>query len=128
VLPAALEKELCAVLTALLGPLPEQVRGLPANVIGQLPEQITDAVPADVLRTITLQCPQPAAGPPQTEVRNAGAPRPAAEATARKPATRTPPATPTGRSSLAQTGLGTALPLAGLGLLAGGIWLRRRLG
>lgn len=44
VLPEALEKELCAVLTALLGPLPAQVRGLPANVIGQLPRQITDAV------------------------------------------------------------------------------------
>jgi len=128
VLPAALEKELCAVLTTLLGPLPEQVRGLPANVIGQLPKQITDAVPADVLRTVTLHCPQPAAATPQTEVRNAVVQRPVTKTPAKKPATRTPKAAPTGSSSLPHTGLGIGLPLAGLGLLAGGIWLRRRLG
>lgn len=128
VLPAALEKELCAVLTTLLGPLPQQVRGLPANVIGQLPKQITDAVPADVLRTVTLQCPAASTTPrAPAGVRAASLTRPAAKAPART-AIGTWRAARTGEGSLPHTGFGIALPLAGMGLLATGIWLRRRAG
>lgn len=126
VLPAALEKELCTVLTTLLGPLPGQVRGLPGNVIGQLPRQITDAVPDDVLRTITLRCPQPVADAPRTPFLAASVTRPAAKPPARTTIGTWPAARTGTSSSLPHTGFGIALPLAGLGLLATGIWVRRR--
>ncbi|MGH8893973.1 MAG: hypothetical protein ACRDWY_11820, partial [Actinomycetes bacterium] len=127
VLPAALEKELCTVLTTLLGPLPAQVKGLPAGVVAQLPAQITDLVPADVLATVTLQCPSPATptAAAATEVRGVQA-GPANKAAS---ATRSPQrATPAGLSALPHTGMVAALPVLGGGMLLLGLAIRRRAG
>lgn len=126
VLPAALEDELCTVLTTLLGPLPEQVKGLPRTVIDELPTQITDIVPADVLATVTLQCPTPAPG--------AAAPAGVQQVQQVKqaPKTRTAPqatsgrVTPAGLASLPHTGLVAGVPVLGTVLLLLGLVLRRR--
>jgi hypothetical protein len=127
VLPAALEAELCMVLTALLGPLPAEVKGIPAGVVARLPAQITDLVPADVLATVTLQCPAPAAAEPAAapaEVRSMKATAAKRPATTRKTTPRR--ATSAGLSALPHTGLVAALPLVGASLLVAGFSIRRR--
>ena len=125
VLPAALEDELCTVLTTLLGPLPEQIKGLPRTVIDELPTQITDIVPADVLATVTLTCPTPAPG--------AAAPAGVQQVQQVKaPKTRTAPqatsgrVTPAGLASLPHTGIVAGVPVLGTVLLLLGLVLRRR--
>lgn len=126
VLPAALEDELCTVLTTLLGPLPEQIKGLPRTVIDELPTQITDIVPADVLATVTLQCPTPApaaAAPagvqPVQQVKEAPKTRTAPQAASGR-------VTPAGLASLPHTGLVAGVPVLGTVLLLLGLALRRR--
>jgi hypothetical protein len=128
VLPADLEAELCTVLTAVLGPLPEQVRGLPATVVDELPAEITDLVPADVLATVTLHCPTVEPAPPggtATEVRSASTKRVAKAPKQSAPKARKP--TGAGTGSLPHTGLVAGIPLAGGALLLTG-WALRRAG
>ena len=129
VLPAELEAQLCSLLTTITGHLPGEVRGLPARVIAQLPAQITSAVPADVLRTITLQCPAPApsvrADLPITTEFQATAARPLPRQVRDRHSARLP-VERTALGSLPHTGLVVGLPLLGLGLLLAGTLLYRR--
>lgn len=129
VLPEALEQELCTVLTTLLGPLPAQLKGVPAAVIGQLPRQITDQVPADVLRTVTLRCPATADTPaaPTPATTPAAAQAPAAQTRVKGTKTgRAARAERTGLSSLPHTGALAGLPIAALALLVLGAVVRGR--
>jgi hypothetical protein len=48
--------ELCAVLPALLKPMPKTVVGLSPRVIAQLPPEIVNVVPEQVLATATVRC------------------------------------------------------------------------
>lgn len=128
VLPAEVQDQLCTILTTLLGPIPEQIKGLPKTVVDELPAQITDLVPADVLATVTLQCPTaaPAAAAP-VEVQQARhvakAPK---QRTARDESAQR--VTPAGLASLPHTGLVAAIPVLGVGLLLLGLALRHRAG
>jgi hypothetical protein len=126
-LPAELEAALCTALSEVLGPLPAQVKGLPASVVDELPAEVTDLVPADVLTTVTLRCPAaethdpPATAP--TEVRSVTTKR-TAKAPAR-PASAPREQARAGFGSLPHTGLVAGIPLAGAALLLTGLALRR---
>jgi hypothetical protein len=119
-LPAALEDQLCAVLAQVMAQVPAEISGLPAGVIAQLPRAITDQVPADVLRVVTLRCPPTAAA----AERQAAAAAPVRQLSSRH---RTAASRArTGLAALPHTGLLAAVPVAGLGLLVTGLLLRRR--
>lgn len=127
-LPPAVEAELCTLLTTLLGPLPAEVKGLPATVIDELPAQVTDLVPADVLATVTLRCLVAEPTPPadaRTEVRSVTTKRSVAKAPQRSAAATRRPAR-AGLAALPHTGLAVALPVAAGGaLLLAGLAVRR---
>jgi hypothetical protein len=105
--------------------VPAEISGLPAGVIAQLPRGITDQVPADVLRVVTLRCPPTAAA----AERQAAAAAPVRQLSSRHRTGARPEAAPrahTGLAALPHTGLIAAVPVAGLGLLLTGLLLRRR--
>jgi hypothetical protein len=69
VLPPEVQTQLCTELERIMGPLPPVVTGLSPQVIRQLPRSLTDVVPADVLRVVTLECGAPALVTPGAQPR-----------------------------------------------------------